>query len=134
MPDSRQTIGSLARSAGVNVETVRYYHRRGLLPIPKRGPGSVRRYGADSLRRLSFIRRAQRLGFSLDEVQALLGLNDGQTCARARAIAAHKLSDVEARLRDLRAMRKELGALVRRCEFARGRMSCPLIEALGAES
>ncbi len=81
------TIGQLAEAAEVNVETVRYYHRRGLLPAPPRPIGGIRRYPAAILTRLRFIRRSQSLGFSLDEVEALLSLQDGQACNAARAIA-----------------------------------------------
>src|SRR5712691_4139507 len=119
------TVGSLARAAGVNVETVRFYHRRGLLPLPGRAYGAVRRYGEESLARLRFIRRAQQLGFTLDEVAALLQLNDGRTCSAAR-----KLAVIEDRLKDLSALRDQLTSLVRRCRTERGKVHCPLIDAL----
>jgi DNA-binding transcriptional MerR regulator len=82
MPE--MTIGQLAAAAGVNVETVRYYHRRGLLSPPERPVGSIGRYPASALTRLRFIKRSQSLGFSLDDVQALLSLDDGQACTAAR--------------------------------------------------
>ena len=124
------TVGSLAHAAGVNVETVRFYHRRGLLPRPPRPYGSVRRYGEADLGRLRFIRRAQQLGFSLDEVGALLQLNDGRSCGTARSLAERKLGMIDERLRDLTALRTELLSLVRKCRSARGRVRCPLIDAL----
>jgi MerR family mercuric resistance operon transcriptional regulator len=124
------TIGALAGRAGVSVETIRYYHRRGLLPLSQRTYGRVRRYGEDGLRRLLFIKRAQRLGFTLDEIAALLALNDGTGCGQARAVAEHKLEEIEARLRDLSAIRGTLLGLIRRCKSASGRIACPLIRTL----
>jgi len=130
MIKAAHTIGQIARAAGVNVETVRFYHRRGLLPLPARAYGTVRRYGKESLARLRFIRRAQRLGFTLDEVAALLGLNDGRSCSAARELAERKLAVVEDRLRDLSVLRDQLTSLVRRCRTERGKVHCPLIDAL----
>ena len=130
MIKAAHTIGQIARAAGVNVETVRFYHRRGLLPLPARAYGTVRRYGKESLARLRFIRRAQRLGFALDEVAALLGLNDGRSCSAARELAERKLAVVEDRLRDLSVLRDQLTSLVRRCRTERGKVHCPLIDAL----
>src|SRR3954454_11002150 len=121
------TIGQLAEAADVNVETVRYYHRRGLLPVPPRPTGGIRRYPADVLRRLRFIKRSQSLGFSLDEVEALLSLHDGQTCRAARAIAEHKLVSVRQRIQDLSMLEAALATLVRRCSTSKGKVPCPLI-------
>jgi MerR family mercuric resistance operon transcriptional regulator len=124
------TIGQLAEAAEVNVETVRYYHRRGLLPVPPRPTGGIRRYPENVLRRLRFIKRSQSLGFSLDEVEALLSLHDGQTCRAARAIAEHRLTDVRQRMQDLSRLEAALASLVQRCSTSKGKMSCPLIDAL----
>ena len=124
------TIGELAKAGGVNVETVRYYHRRGLLPAPARPAGGIRRYPPEALARLRFVKRSQSLGFSLDDVQALLSLDDGRTCSAARAIGEHKLADIRQRIRDLRTLEKALKALVDRCGVTKGRVKCPLIEAL----
>jgi MerR family mercuric resistance operon transcriptional regulator len=124
------TIGQLAEAAEVNVETVRYYHRRGLLPAPPRPVGGIRRYPADMLTRLRFIKRSQSLGFSLDEVEALLSLQDGQSCHSARAIAEHKLADVRQRIQDLSMLESALTTLVQRCSTSKGKVSCPLIDAL----
>lgn len=132
-PSSRQetlTIGALARAAGVNVETIRYYQRIGLMPAPSRPLGGVRRYGTGEFARLRFIKTAQRLGFTLEEVAALLKLQDGTHCAEASGIAEHKLADVRAKIADLRRIESALDALVRRCHTRRGNVSCPLIEAL----
>lgn len=130
MDERGMTIGVLAARAGVNVETIRYYHRRGLLPAPARPYGQVRRYDDASLQRVEFVKRAQRLGFTLEEVEALLSLNDGTGCQSARRIAEHKLVDIEARLHDLKVIRATLKELIGRCAVARGRVACPLIGAL----
>ncbi len=124
------TIGQLAAAAGVNVETIRYYHRRGLLAPPDRPAGHIGRYAPGALTRLRFIRRSQSLGFSLDDVQALLSLDDGQHCTAARAIGEHKLADVRQRIRTLQALEAALQQLVTQCATAKRKISCPLIEAL----
>lgn len=124
------TIGRLAASAGVNVETVRYYQRIKLLRVPKRVPGGMRRYGYDELNRLQFIKTAQALGFTLEEIADLIKLDDGTHCTQARDIAAGKLTVVRARLRDLQEIEKTLSRLVRRCETRRGAIRCPLIDNL----
>jgi MerR family transcriptional regulator, mercuric resistance operon regulatory protein len=124
------TIGALADAAGVNVETIRFYQRRGLVPEPRRPSGSVRRYGAGELSRVRFIKTSQRLGFSLDEIAELLRLDDGAHCAEARRLAERKLEDVRRKLADLRRMEATIGLLVRRCRSARGSVRCPLISSL----
>lgn len=123
------TIGALAKAGGVNVETVRYYQRRGLLTEPARPAGSVRRYGPETADRLAFIRRAQDLGFTLQEVKVLLGLAETPNCRGARSLAAGKLVLVEKRIRDLDRMRGALRALIRQCD-AGGMRSCPIIRSL----
>jgi len=128
------TIGKLAAAAGVNVETVRYYQRCGLLPEPPRPPGGVRRYSAEAVARLRFIKRAQELGFTLAEIRRLLALGDPRSCGEARAIAAEKLSLVRARLSDLARLEKMLASLVRRCDAAKGKVSCPIIDSLTANA
>lgn len=124
------TIGQLAAAASVNVETVRYYQRRGLLAMPDRTPGSIGRYRPAALTRLRFIKRSQSLGFSLEDVQALLSLDDGQSCAAARRIGEHKLAEVHERIRSLQALEQALQDLVRKCSVTRGAVTCPLIESL----
>lgn len=128
--DLALTIGALAAQADVNVETIRFYQRRGLLAEPERPLGSVRRYGPDDVARVRFIKSAQRIGFSLDEVAQLLQLEDGTGCGQAREIATHRLLDVRQRLADLQRIETALSALVARCAGARGRVACPLIAAL----
>lgn len=124
------TIGRLAAAADVNVETVRYYQRIKLMLVPKRPPGGTRRYGNDELTRLQFIKTAQTLGFTLEEIADLVKLDDGTRCNEARDIAARKLTVVRARLRDLQRIERTLARLVRRCETRRGTIRCPLIDDL----
>lgn len=127
---NRQTIGALARSAGVNVETIRYYQRIGLLLRPQRPAGGIRHYGPDDLARVRFVKAAQRLGFALDEVASLLKLQDGTHCSEARRIAERKLEDVRSKLADLGRMEAALADLVGECRTRRGNISCPLIDSL----
>ncbi len=128
----RMTIGQLAAAADVNVETVRYYQRRGLLASPERPSGSIGRYSPAALTRLRFIKRSQSLGFSLDDVQALLSLDDGQSCSAARRIGERKLADVRQRLQTLQVLESALAELVGRCSTSKRRVSCPLVDALMA--
>lgn len=127
---ARLTIGAFAAAAGVNVETVRYYQRKGLLSEPDKPYGGIRRYGDEGVARVRFIKSAQRLGFSLDEVAALLALDDGMHCKQAQQLAEHKLAGVRAKLADLRRIETVLEGLVRQCARSRGRVSCPLVDAL----
>lgn len=126
------TIGKVARAAGVGVETVRYYQKSGLVPEPARPAGSVRRYSAETVARLRFIKRAQELGFTLAEIRRLLALGDPQSCGKARALAAEKLALVRARIADLERMRAALESLIERCDAVRGRVACPIIQTLAA--
>lgn len=124
------TIGRVAEAAGINVETIRFYQRLGLLDEPERPSGGVRRYGVEFVARLRFIKRAKQLGFSLAEVQRLLVLEDPQSCGKARSLAAEKLVLVENRIADLERMRSVLTDLVARCDVRRGRVACPIIATL----
>jgi len=124
------TVGRLAETAGVNVETIRYYQRIGLLPLPKRNYGRIRRYSADDLMRVRFIRRSQALGFSLDEVALLLGLSDGKHCAETKALAQRKLAMVEEKIADLAAIQRALKGLVTQCAKGSRGCGCPIIDAL----
>jgi len=126
------TIGVLARSAGVNIETIRYYQRRGLLGTPRKPSGGVRRYDANALAQLNFIKRAQQLGFSLREIGDLLELGTG-SCAETRVLAEARLADIETRLHDLQAMRRTLARLIQACRAGR-ETACPIVESLGGES
>ena len=127
MPE--MTIGALAKAAGVGVETVRYYQRRGLLGEPGRPARGTRRYGDDAVARIRFIRRAQEVGFALEDVKVLLVLGETPDCRGARALAAKKLDLVESRIRDLERMRQALGVLIQQCD-AGGTRSCQIIENL----
>lgn len=124
------TIGTFAQAAGVNVETIRFYQRKGLLLEPARPYGSIRRYGGADVARVKFVKSAQRLGFSLDEIGELLRLEDGTHCHEAAELAARRLADVRARLQDLTRMEVALSTLVGECHAHPGPVSCPLIHAL----
>ena len=125
-------IGAFAAAAGVNVETIRFYQRKGLLAEPGRAYGSIRRYGTSDVARVKFVKSAQRLGFSLEEIAGLLTLEDGTHCNDARVLAEQKLVDVRAKLDDLERIESVLTRLVDRCCASRGTITCPLIAALHA--
>ncbi|MBL8772211.1 MAG: helix-turn-helix domain-containing protein [Phenylobacterium sp.] len=133
MADQAIPIGELSRRTGCNIETIRYYERIGLMPVPPRR-GRYRSYGADDIGRLGFVRRARELGFTLDEVRALLGLATGgqAACAEVRTLAASHLQDVRARIADLRRMERVLADSVRACDAGQD-PGCPLIQALYAD-
>ncbi|KAI3590419.1 MULTISPECIES: Hg(II)-responsive transcriptional regulator [Burkholderiaceae] len=124
------TIGAFAKAAGVNVETIRFYQRKGLLLEPGKPYGSIRRYSEADVKRVRFVKSAQRLGFSLDEISDLLKLEDGTHCKEASSLAEHKLQDIQEKLVDLRRMEEILVQLVRACHLRRGNVSCPLIASL----
>lgn len=128
MPDP--TIGRVAKAAGVNVETIRFYQRRKLLAEPTKPLGGVRRYSGEIVSRVRFIKRAQQLGFTLDEVKNLLALEDGQSCKKTHDLAVTKLAVVEARVADLNRMRRMLKTLIAECETGSGRIACPIISTL----
>ena len=126
------TIGQLAKATGTVVETIRYYERIGLLPKVVRTAGNYRSYGHSEVARLSFVRRARDLGFSLDQVRTLLSLADdrGLPCGEVDAIAKEHLVAVERKIADLTALRSELSSLIEQC--GRGTMAdCRILEALG---
>ncbi|AGG88986.1 MerR family transcriptional regulator [Rhodanobacter sp. FW510-R12] len=129
-PSEQLTIGAFAKAAGVNLETIRFYQRKGLLPEPDKPYGSIRRYGDTDVARVKFIKSAQRLGFSLDEVAQLLALEDGTHCSEAAQFAAQHLADVRGRLKDLKRMETVLARLVAQCHSHRGTITCPLIASL----
>lgn len=126
------TIGAFASMAGVNVETIRFYQRKGLLPEPDRPYGRIRRYGEPDVARVKFVKSAQHLGFSLDEVAGLLKLEDGTHCDDARVLAEQKLKDVRGKLGDLHRIESALEQLVEDCCASRGAVTCPRIAALQA--
>ena len=122
----------LAERAGLNPQTLRYYERRGLLRPPRRSSSGYRDYPADALARLRFIKRAQALGFSLDEAEELLHLAAGgpAACDAVRGLAASGLADIEARMADLARMRDSLAELVTRCDLPRADRACTLLQTL----
>ncbi|GLZ89350.1 MerR family transcriptional regulator [Metapseudomonas resinovorans] len=128
------TIGAFAKAAGVNVETIRFYQRKGLLPEPDKPYGSIRRYGEADVARVKFVKSAQRLGFSLDEVAGLLRLEDGALCDEARVLAEQKLGDVRGKLADLQRIEGVLARLVHDCCANHGTVSCPLIVSLHGDN
>lgn len=122
-------IGQLAERAGVGVETVRYYQRIGLLPVPGKPPGGTRRYEATHLQRLLFIRRAQSLGFSLDDIRLLIDLGD-EHCGDVEAIAVAKLTDVRHKIAALRKMERALATTVEQCRRTPDAARCPIIHSI----
>ena len=126
------TIGRLARTAGVHVETIRYYQRRGLLATPRKPPGGIRLYPAESLEQLHFIKRAQELGFALRDIRELLALGSGH-CRDTRRLAEAHLADVDQRLRDLARMRRTLARLIRKCHNGH-EQACPIVATLSTQA
>lgn len=124
------TIGVLAKRGDVNVETIRYYQRRGLLREPAKPSGGFRRYAADSVKRVRFIKRAQSLGFTLEEVLGLLALNEKKACLETREIGAHKLVLIEHKIAGLSKIKKALSTLVRSCDASSAGEPCPIIQLL----
>jgi MerR family transcriptional regulator, mercuric resistance operon regulatory protein len=129
-PTHTITIGILAKAAGVNVETIRFYQRKCLMREPEKNYGSVRQYNDADLSRLRFIKSAQKLGFSLEEVRELLKLEDGTRCNDARKLAEIKLTDVRQKLKDLQHIESALAQLVDHCIASRGKVTCPMIASL----
>jgi Hg(II)-responsive transcriptional regulator len=123
------TIGHLARSAGVGVETIRYYQQRGLLPTPE-AAGAYRRYPVQLGERIRFVKRAQELGFSLEEISELLRLEDGADRHSIRRIANERLEQIQAKLDDLHRMKATLSHLVHECEHTSKGLPCPIIGTL----
>jgi len=131
----KSLIGRLAKQAGVNLETVRFYERRGLLPTPPRSASGYRLFPAETARRLKFIRRAQELGFSLAEITELLSLRVSRrtTSAAIRARAEAKIADIEAKMRSLESMKKTLRKLTKVCDRCAPLAECPILESLDRE-
>ena len=127
---SKLTIGRVAKLAGVNVETVRYYQRRGLLAEPNKPHIGYRLYQADIVKHIRFIKRAQALGFTLEEITELLRLEEARACAETRDLAAHKMRLIDQKLMGLTAMRKALADLVQQCDRKQPAKGCPIIEVL----
>ncbi len=126
------TIGQVAAAADVNIQTVRYYERRGLVPAPRRSPAGYRQYGGDAVSRLRFIKRAQDLGFSLAEVRELLTLRirHGSACDVVERKARGKIELVEAKIRELERLKRTLEGLAASCAARQPTDECPILEAL----
>jgi len=124
--------GQVARQSGVNIQTLRYYERRGLLQAPPRRPSGYREYTSQAVEVVRFVKRAQELGFNLDEVESLLDLAAGgpASCDKARGLATQKLAELDRKITSLRALQGSLRRLVATCERPRAQRDCPLLESL----
>ena len=129
------TIGHLAREAGINIETVRYYEREGLLPKATRSASGYRLFSVNASQRLRFIRRAQELGFSLKEIRELLALrlSSKTTCAEVLRRTEAKIADIEAKIKALESMSKSLRKLAQSCNGKPPFSECPILESLDGE-
>jgi len=125
------SIGALSRLTGVNIETIRYYERIKMLPVPPRTASGRRIYGSHDARILAFIRRSRELGFSIDEIRALLRLGgpENASCREVREIAAHHLKDIRAKLDDLKKLERLLAKTIARCS-GRTAPDCPVLDIL----
>lgn len=136
MSSAPLTIGSLAKAAGVNVETIRYYQRIGLIDEPTKPQHGFRTYPAVTLQRVKFIKRAQQLGFSLQEIDELLELGSGSsenTCSDVRVRAEQKVLQINQQIQDLEGLRRSLNQLITSCNKDDGHAACPLVETLLGE-
>lgn len=126
------TIGQVAMAADVNIQTIRYYERRGLFPPPRRTAAGYRQYAGDAVARLRFIKHAQELGFSLNEIQDLLGLRvrHGAACDAVERTTRQKIEVVQQRIRDLQRMKRTLERLAAACAARRPTDDCPILEVL----
>jgi MerR family mercuric resistance operon transcriptional regulator len=129
MEDASLTIARAADAAAVGVQTIRYYERRGLIPQPTQKIGAYRRYDGKHVARIRFIKRAQELGFTLEEVESLLELEDGTNRTRVQEIASARLEQIRERIRSLTRMERTLSHLLEHCRSGTA-MACPIIEAL----
>ena len=130
------TIGALSEQTAVKIETIRFYERLGILPAPPRSTGGHRLYSKDHKQRLTFIRRARELGFSLNEIRALLGLDDGRrtTCAKAKIITELHIADIRRRIKELKRLECALSKMVARCPPGNETPDCPIIDALALDA
>ncbi len=131
----RLSSGELAKNCRVNLETIRYYERRGLLPKPPRNQSGYRLFSRDAVRRVRFIKRSQELGFSLREIKELLGLRirPNTTCADVRKQAETKIADIKAKIQGLRSMQQALERLTAACSGGGPATECPILESLDPE-
>lgn len=124
-----RTISKVAKELSINIETVRFYERRGLITQPPKPDTGYRHYPEDTVNRIRFIKRAQELGFTLDEITNLLSLND-RPCSQVQDLAEHKLSAVKEKMADLRRLEKALKALLAQCQSNDDDNHCPIIDSL----
>jgi MerR family mercuric resistance operon transcriptional regulator len=124
-------IGNLAGRSGVNIETIRYYEKIGIMPKPARSAGGYRLYTTDHLKRLTFIRRGRELGFALDELRGLLGLveDHSYTCTEVRARTLDHVADIRSKIADLRRLERVMTDIASRCSGKRV-PDCPIVDAL----
>lgn len=125
------SIGELSKRSDVNIETIRYYEKIGVMPAPDRSANRYRVYGADHLKRLSFVRRSRRLGFSLDEIRGLLRLVDGHayTCAQVRELTLNHLTEIQRKIEDLKRLERVMAEMAAQCTGDRA-PECAVIDAL----
>ncbi|MBN8945108.1 MAG: helix-turn-helix domain-containing protein [Rhizobiales bacterium] len=130
-PTKGLSIGALSQRSGVNIETIRYYERIGVMPSPARSAGGYRIYGPEHVRRLHFVRRGRELGFSLDELRGLLHLVDGHsfTCAQVHALTTQHLKDIRQKIADLRRLERVMSEMAAQCTGDQV-PQCPIIDAL----
>ena len=128
-------IGEVAAKAGVNIQTLRYYERRGLLKEPERRPSGYREYRADTVRLIRFVKRAQEIGFTLAEIEELLRLREdhSSSCAEVRSAAIAKIEDINRKIQSLQAMKRALRILVSSCRSNGSVRECPILESLDEE-
>jgi MerR family mercuric resistance operon transcriptional regulator len=124
------TIGKLAQAVGVNVETIRFYQRRGLLDQPAKPPGGHRSYTSEHIKRVRFIRRAQALGFTLVEIETLLAIDGTDLCRDTRKMVLHKTALIDRKISELTMLRGVLDSLIQKCEPGRSKSVCPIIDVL----
>ncbi len=127
--------GNLAKMAGVNIETIRYYEKQGILPEPDRSPSGYRQYDEETVNRIRFVKRAQKLGFSLSEIKQLLKLSEGEItdCDEVKDIALKKLDAIREKIINLQKLDSILSNLVTQCDRQQTIKGCPIIEALMTE-
>lgn len=125
-------IGKLVAEAGVNIDTIRFYERKGVLPEPERRPSGYRNYGPETVQRLHFIRNAKRLGFSLTEITELLELSSGDDMGAVRAAASEKLASVREKIADLERMREALDQVITACPGHGATSECPIVRSLSS--
>lgn len=129
------TIGQLAKKTGVNIETVRYYERRGLIPVPPRRESGYRQYSQDAVTRIQFIKHAKELGFSLKEILELLSLrvDPDTSCADVKRQAGDKIVEIDEKIQALQRMKEALTKLAAACKGVGPTSECPILEALNSE-